>query len=146
MQIQAYQRLSILHNTDLFGSVSCIVWMTSKTHLKQINFARVCKHPHALDLHMGGLIEWSPSWILPENCITPSQLSVDCKSVHFSLYTIPNFHPKNQDVCRGSQRKVRKWASSTRLVYRSSQIFFVSHYDPYWTSDFYRSVWICIQN
>ncbi len=35
---------------------------------------------------------------------------------NFSLYTIPNFHPKNGDVCRGSQRKVRKWASSTRLL------------------------------
>ncbi len=38
--------------------------------------------------------------------------------VEFSLYTIPDFHPKNEDVCRGSQRKVRKWASSTRLCVR----------------------------
>ena len=36
------------------------------------------------------------------------------------LYTIPHgiphFHPKNYDVCWGLQRKVCKWASSTRLV------------------------------
>ncbi len=28
--------------------------MTSKTHLKQLNFARVCKHPDTLDLYVGG--------------------------------------------------------------------------------------------
>ncbi len=35
---------------------------------------------------------------------------------NFSLHTIPHFHPKNQDVCRGSQKKVCNWASSTRLL------------------------------
>ncbi len=28
-------------------------WMTSKTHLKQLNFARVCKHPQLGQITIG---------------------------------------------------------------------------------------------
>ncbi len=50
-------RLHLNHVTKLvICPIELLVWlMTSKkTHLKQLSFARVCKHPHTLDLCTGG--------------------------------------------------------------------------------------------